>query len=456
MGDATGPVRIQRSPLGSAQPAASGSRGSAPSDAAAPAGRAPVGVAPRAASTPTGQPPGGWTPLPERGGAETRRWTTRAGHGPGLRLRLTLLCTSLAALVSVLLLWLGWLLVGGVVSAVPALPPGTTVRVRDQPVAAEALGRALSDAARAEVLRAGLVAFPLVVAAAAVLSYLAVGHVLRPLRQVTGTARRLSAESLDERIALRGSHGEVTELAESFDAMLDRLHAAFEMQRRFVANASHELRTPLAVMRTEVDVTLADPAADVAELRRMAEVVRGATYRADALVQGLLLLARTDAGVAGPPKEVDLAELVRPALAAVRAEADERRLRVRVQTRPAPTSGDPALLERVVGNLVENAVRHNVDGGWLEVGTEVGADGWARLRVSSSGAPVTSARVEELFEPFRRGTSRASGTGSGLGLSIVRAVVSAHRGSVVATPVDGGGLTVIVGLRRPPSGVAPS
>jgi len=356
------------------------------------------------------------------------------------------LCTTLAALVSVLLLWLGWLLVGGVVSAVPALPPGTTVRVRDQPVAADALGRALADAARADVLRTGLVAFPLVVAAAAVVSFLAVGHVLRPLRQVTGTARRLSAESLDERIALRGSHGEVTELADSFDAMLDRLHAAFEMQRRFVANASHELRTPLAVMRTEVDVTLADRSADVAELRRMAEVVRGATYRADALVQGLLLLARTEAGVAAPTRRVDLAELVRPALAAVRGEADERRLRVRLHTEPAPTTGDPALLERVVGNLVENAVRHNVEGGWLEVATRLGPEGRGELRVSSSGAVVSGARLEELFEPFRRGASRSSGGGSGLGLSIVRAVVSAHHGTVTAAPVDGGGLTVTVRL----------
>jgi hypothetical protein len=371
------------------------------------------------------------------------------------------LCTALAALVSGLLLWLGWLLVAGVVSAVPALPPGTTVRVRDQPVPAEALGRALADAAQANVLRTGLVAFPLLVAVTVVLSYLAVGRVLRPLRRVTGTARRLSAESLDERIALPGRHGEVSELADSFDAMLDRLRAAFEMQRRFVANASHELRTPLAVMRTEVDVTLADPTADATELRRMAEVIRAATYRADALVEGLLLLARTDAGVAGPAGEVDLAELVRPALAAVRAEADERRLRVRLRTSPAPVAGDGALLERVVGNLVENAVRHNVDGGWLEVTTGCcpapdgppGARAECELRVASSGT-VPDGRAEELFEPFRRGASRSSGGGSGLGLSIVRAVVSAHQGTVRAATVDGGGLTVTVRLRTSTEGAA--
>jgi hypothetical protein len=367
------------------------------------------------------------------------------GHGPGLRVRLVAVCTLLAAAVSALLLWLGWLLVGGVVRAVPALPPGTTVRVGDQAVPAEALGQALADTARADVLRAGLVAFPLVVIAAALLSWVVVGRVLRPLRQVTATARRLSVKSLDERIALAGAHGEVTELADSFDAMLDRLAAAFGMQARFVANASHELRTPLSVMRTEVDVTLSDPGADLDELRRMAEVVRAATYRADALIAGLLVLARSEAGVPGPVLPVDLGELVGPALAAVRGEADDRSLRVTVAAGPAPVTGDPALLERVVGNLVENAVRHNVPGGWVEFRTGVAAGG-SELWVASSGVPVPAGRVEELFEPFHRGVDRAAGGGAGLGLSIVRAVVSAHRGSVRAEPVDGGGLAVTVRL----------
>jgi signal transduction histidine kinase len=161
-------------------------------------------------------------------------------------------------------------------------------------------------------------------------------------------------------------------------------------------------------------------------------------------VQGLLLLARTEAGVAGPRVAVDLAELVRPALAAVRAEADERRLRVRLRCEPAPTSGDAALLERVVGNLVENGVRHNVERGWLDVCTGSSPDG-VTLRVASSGPPVTAEQVESLFEPFRRGVARTGG-GSGLGLSIVRAVVAAHRGAVAAEPVPGGGLAVTVRL----------
>jgi signal transduction histidine kinase len=371
-------------------------------------------------------------------------------RGPGLRLRLTLLSTLLVALVSALLLYLGWLLVGDVAASVPSLPPGTTVRVGDLEVPASEVTSAVGAAARAEVLRAGLIAFPLVVAAAGLVAWVLAGRILAPLHAVTSAARRLSAESLDERIALRDARGEVAELAATFDAMLDRLQAAFDAQRRFVANASHELRTPLSVLRTEVDVTLADPAADVAELRRMGDVVRDATRRADDLVGGLLLLARTEAmgAVQAPARRpTDLRGAAKRALAVVAREARAKGVRVRVDGGPAPVSGDPVLLERVAGNLLENAVRHNVEGGWIEVRTGVrGAD--AELCVSSSGAEIPAGRVAELFEPFRRGPVARTGSapGSGLGLSIVRAVVTAHGGEVRADPVPGGGLTITVTL----------
>ncbi|WP_300008013.1 HAMP domain-containing sensor histidine kinase [Pseudonocardia sp.] len=364
----------------------------------------------------------------------------------GLRPRLTLLATALVALVSGLLLWLGWLLVAGVSQAVPVLPPGTTVRVDGLDVPAERLGEAMGAAAQAEVLRAGLIAFPLVVVAAAGVSWVLVGRVLGPLHAVTATARRLTVDSLDTRTDVAAARGEVAELAAGFDAMLDRLQSAFDAQRRFVANASHELRTPLAVLRTEVDVTLSDPTADVDELRRMGAVVRDATRRADDLVTGLLLLARTE-GALPDLAAVDLAVVVAPALAAVRAEAGRRGLRMQVHTSRAPALGDPVLLERVAGNLLENAVRHNVAGGWVEVGTGV-AGTTAELRVASSGRAVAPERVEELFEPFRRGPVERTGDapGSGLGLSIVRAVVTAHGGTVAAAPVTGGGLVVTVRL----------
>jgi signal transduction histidine kinase len=371
---------------------------------------------------------------------------TRAPR-PGLRPRLTALSTALVALVSGLLLWLGWLLVGGVARSVPALPPGSTVRVGERDVPAEQVSEAVGAAARSDVLQAGLVAFPLVVIAAAVVSWVLVGRVLGPLHEVTATARRLTVESLDTRTGLRDAQGEVADLAAGFDAMLDRLQAAFDAQRRFVANASHELRTPLSVLRTEVEVTLSDPAADVDELRRMGAVVRDATRRADDLVAGLLLLAQTEGAGLADVRPVDLADTVGPALSLIRAESTGRGLRVQVHAAPAPTRGDPALLERVAGNLLENAVRHNVAGGWVEVCTSTSGAG-AELRVASSGPEIAGDRVAELFEPFRRGPVERTGAvrGSGLGLSIVRAVVSAHGGTVHAEPVPGGGLTVTVHL----------
>lgn len=377
-------------------------------------------------------------------------------RGPGLRVRLTLLATALVAAVSALLLWLGWMLVGQVAASVPALPADMPVLVDGVRVPAAQLADALGRSARTEVLQVGAIAFAMVVVAAAVVSWVLGRRLLRPLHDVTATARRLSAESLDARIGLTGPRDEVAELAATFDAMLDRLQGAFDAQRRFVANASHELRTPLAVLRTEVDVTLADPDADVGELRRMGEVVRDATRRAEHLVAGLLLLARTEAAVPVTREPVDLAEAVPGALAAVRAEAADRALAVRTDLAPAPTAGDAALLGRVAGNLVENAVRHNVDGGWVEVATRTD-DADAVLDVASSGPVVPAATVAELFEPFRRGAGRV-GSGSGLGLSIVRAVVGAHDGRVQAVPVDGGGLrvTVRVPAATGPAGLVPA
>ena len=387
--------------------------------------------------------------------ASRRPGRGRTGRATGLRPRLTLLATGLVALVSALLLWLGVLLVGTVVATTTVLPATGTVRIGGAEVDVASARAALAGSARDEVLRAGLVAFPLVVLAAAVVSWVLVGRVLAPLHQVISTAGRLSVRSLDERLALHSARGEVAELAAGFDAMLDRLQAAFDAQSRFVANAGHELHTPLAVLRTEIDVTLQDPDADVAELRRMGHVVRDAGRRCDELVTGLLLLARTEAGGRLDEADrapVDLAALLVEELGAVSGPAAEHTLTVRADPVPAPTCGDPVLLRRLVGNLVENAVRHNHDGGWIEAATALrpAANGGAvvELRVSSSGPQLAGDQVAELFEPFRRGPVARTGRtrGSGLGLSIVRAVVGAHDGDLAAVPVPGGGLEVRVRL----------
>jgi signal transduction histidine kinase len=363
-----------------------------------------------------------------------------------LRGRITLLATGLAAGVSIVLLWLAWKLIGDAVAVVPQMPPGTVVRVDGVDVDASALSEHLRLHARDKVLLFGSVAFCFVVAAAGILAWTFTSRVLRPLREITGTARRLSVESMGARIGTVRSKDELAELAGTFDEMLDRLQAAFDGQRHFVANASHELRTPLAVIRTELEVTLSDERADEAELRRMAGVVRDATDRAEQLVNSLLLLARTDGAGLMMREPVDLAGLVANAWRAVRLEAEKRGIRAEFATAPASSFGDAALLERIAGNLLENAVRHNVDGGWLEVTTMAGPQ-WSVLRVRSSGGLVDPAIVAELFEPFRRaGVARTARSGAGLGLSIVRAAVLAHGGTVSAEPVVGGGLSVTVHL----------
>ncbi|MEU5697222.1 HAMP domain-containing sensor histidine kinase [Actinosynnema sp. NPDC020468] len=364
---------------------------------------------------------------------------------------MTFLAASLVAFASGLLLFLGWMLVGRVVASSPRFPEGSTVVVDGVEVDAGVLADRLGQQAQDDVLRSGSIAFVLVVIAAGLLAWTMAGRVLKPVQEVTGAARRLSAESLGaERLRLEGPRDEVAELADTFDEMLDRLQAAFDSQRRFVANASHELRTPLAVIRTELDVTLSDPDADEAELRRMASVVRSATERAEQLVSALLLLARTDGVGLAVREPVDLNAVVESAWRAVRSEADAKQVRCSVHSAPAPAVGDPALLERIAGNLLENAVRHNVAGGWIDVRTEGGPE-WTVLRVSSSGQVVAPERVDELFEPFRRGgADRTARTGTGLGLSIVRAAVAAHDGHVRAEAVPGGGLSVVVSLPSAP------
>jgi signal transduction histidine kinase len=372
-----------------------------------------------------------------------------------LRWRLTLVYASVAVGVGLLLLVLSVALVDRALSSGALdLPAGLAVRLPDgRLLTVEDLQSTLRQEALTRLVRQGLWALLLLGAVGTLASYLLAGRVLRPLQDITTTARRLSAERLDARIALAGPRDELRELADVFDAMLDRLQASFEAQRRFVADASHELRTPLAVMRTEIDVALADPDASVEELRRAAEVVRDATERADRLVDSLLLLARTDRlQVDGLPhrERVELPDVAATALSAVEPEIAARGLRVASARAPAGVLGDRVLLERLVGNLVENAVRHNVDGGWLRVdtGTVVGR---ARLQVSSSGPVVPADEVEQLFEPFRRhGTARTAQRGAGLGLAIVRAVAAAHGGTATATAVADGGLVVTVELPRSP------
>jgi signal transduction histidine kinase len=370
-----------------------------------------------------------------------------------LRLRLTLIYSAVALTVGLLLLLLSMVLVARALQA-GSLSPSLPIAVprEDAPPVLTTLGAVQDDLRRdalRSLLRQGLLALLVVGAAGVALSYALAGRVLRPLQEITSAAQRLSVERLDARIALPGPEDELKQLADTFDDMLGRLERSFEAQRRFVADASHELRTPLAVMRTEVDVALADPDADVTELRAAAEVVRDATIRADRLVDSLLLLARSERlQVDGLPlrERVELPDVARAALSAVAGEVQQRQLEVAHSLEPGAVLGDRGLLERLAGNLVENAVRHNVDGGWLRVVT-ASAGGRVRLVVDSSGPVVPPDEVRTLFEPFRRsGTARTARTGAGLGLAIVRAVAHVHGGTATAVGRPEGGLAVTVEL----------
>jgi signal transduction histidine kinase len=369
---------------------------------------------------------------------------------PTLRLRLTLLNGILLIGAGAILVLLAWLLVGDAMHPVDALRDGSVVNLENgQTRDALQWQTGLVERASREVLVKGLGALVAIGIIGIAGAYAVAGRALRPLHNVTQTAQRLGEETLDQRIRYSGADDEVAELARTFDAMLDRLAGAFESQKRFVANASHELRTPLAVMRTEIDVTLSDDEADVAEYRRMARVVRNASERANGLVDALLVLARSEAQsgrrlVRKTP--ADLATSVYNALSAVKAEAERLKLDVTTDLQPAPVVGDPSLLDRLAGNLIENAIRYNHLLGKLWLRTE-SADGQSRLIVGNTGYEVEPADVPGLFEPFRRGGWERTGSrGSGLGLSIVRAVCDAHGGTVSAIAQEGGGLEVTIAL----------
>lgn len=281
---------------------------------------------------------------------------------------------------------------------------------------------------------------------AAAIGWVAARRALRPIHAVTAAARRVSDERLDERLGLDGPQDEVRELADTFDAMLDRLETSLGAQRRFVANASHELRTPLTAIRTEVDVTLDDPDADVAELRRMGERVLTGADELNDLLDGLLVLARSQRGI-DRRTAVELGAAVRRVVDEL-AVPDGRSVTIDPVARPVEVWGDPALLRRVVANLVDNGLRYNREDGWVRIAIETSyADQrrWATLRVANSGPVIADEDIARLTEPFER-LGRHGGGGSGLGLSIVQAVVQAHAGALAISAPPTGGLVVEVRL----------
>jgi signal transduction histidine kinase len=280
------------------------------------------------------------------------------------------------------------------------------------------------------------------------LGWVVAGRVLRPLRMITATAREISATNLDRRLTLQGPDDELKELGDTFDGLLARLDASFQSQRRFIANTSHELRTPLALQRTLLQLALSDPEPTVDSLLRAYDGVLGATYQQERLIDALLTLARGELGL-HRRRPLDLAEVAEEALLSRTTQATDRDVRLVSTLDRAPTEGDLHLVERLVANLVDNALRYNTSAGQVEVTTGTTAEG-ALLSVSNTGPLIPADQLDRLFEPFQRldaERTRHDG-GLGLGLSIVQAIATTHGATVHARSRAGGGLDVRVAFPR--------
>ena len=378
---------------------------------------------------------------------------------PTVRARLTLLYIGLFAVCGAVVVAVSYILVaqlgapglgqqpssrGGVPASIAALCRSEQPSAHpDKLLIAQCIFQLLGaqhqrDLTLSHLLEYSLITLAVAIALAAILGWLAAGRALRPVHRITAAARAASERNLSARVALRGPRDELRELAETFDEMLGRLQAAFEGQQRFIANASHELRTPLAVMRATVDVVLDNPDSTPSDLRAMAADIRAAVDHAEHLIGALLILARNQRGLT-VHEEVDLAAVAEDVL----ETAGLGDMRVHATLQPAVISGDPVLAERLIANLVDNAVRHNAAAGEIWISTRTMA-GSSQLTVANTGPIISPADADRIFEPFQRLSDRTSHDGSGLGLAIVASIATIHAGTATAHPRNDGGLSLTV------------
>jgi signal transduction histidine kinase len=326
----------------------------------------------------------------------------------------------------------------------PHPDPGTVAACKQAFTAGAKTGAAsVRQRTLQSLLLYSLVGLGVMTVASGGLGWFVSGRVLRPVRAITETARRASDQHLGERLALTGARDELKELADTFDDMLERLDGAFAAQRRFVANASHELRTPLTVMRTAIDVALAKPNRTAAQLEDVATRIRRSIDRAEAMIEALLVLAVSDQG-AVTRELLDLSALAEDALELAAPGVTRLGLTVDAELAPAETTGDQQLIERMVWNLVDNAVAHNEPGGWIKIATGR-VEGGAFVSIANSGPVVATDAVPTLPEPFRR-LGPKTGRGAGLGLSIARSVSAAHGTELEIRSQPEGGLSIRVVL----------
>jgi signal transduction histidine kinase len=289
------------------------------------------------------------------------------------------------------------------------------------------------------------------VVVAVALGWLIAGRFLRPLRTITATARDISATNLSRRLGITGREDELTELGATLDDLFTRLEASFHAQRHFVANASHELRTPLTAERTLLQLALADPDATVQTLRSTCQQVLALGDQQERLIEALLTLASSEGGIDRRAR-FDLAGIAGKAIMDRRREADRRGIRIDAALDAAMAGGDPSLAASLVENLVDNAIRHNLDGGRVEISTAA-TGGQATLAIGNTGAVIPPGEVDRLFQPFQRlGAERVGHTGgNGLGLAIVRAIAAAHGATLTANARPDGGLGIQVTFPLPPA-----
>jgi signal transduction histidine kinase len=357
-----------------------------------------------------------------------------------LRARIVIACAGLFLVPGAILIGAAYTQVGHVL-VIPSGPRSEAI----EPGHGPQMTAAIDAAKRRGFLEFTLAGLGLGTLLAGGLGWVVSRRVLLPLTAVTTAARAASQENLDRRLALAGPPDELKELADTFDAMLARLDAAFASQRRFVADASHELRTPLTEMRTLIDITTARPAASAVQLEPVLAAIGGAVNKSEELIEALLTLARSDRGP-GLAEAVDLPTAVEDAIDMIGPAAAAKQIQIGTALQDAQVAGDRVLLERLVSNLIDNAVKHNVTGGWVVASTRTGS-GIAELTVSNGGERIPADQVTGLFEPFRRLSGRTRNRpGSGLGLSIVASVANAHGGHAQARARPDGGLDVQVTL----------
>ena len=368
--------------------------------------------------------------------------------------------TRLALIYSALFLALGAILI---VVILLAERTGSTVAMANPsqggPQRVHVLPQIISQPAflaaqhNADLTRLAVICFIVLALTAAVafpLGWFASGRMLRPVREITARARTISAGNLHARLALTGGRDEFTELGATLDDLLARLEASFDAQRRFVANASHELRTPLTLERTLLQVALADPNANAETLRATCEDLLEGGRDQERLIEALLTLASSERGLE-QRERANIGALATRVLERPLPELERHNLTLESHVEAAVTEGDPALIERLISNLLDNAVRHNVPGGHVEISTRQHGDR-AVLAVENSGQMIAAEEIETMFEPFRRLGPARTGHDSGqhgLGLSIVRAVADAHHAELDAQPRPGGGLSVTVAFPAP-------